>query len=700
MDTQFSPALSAQETDAAPSISENHLERYQRILRVVLILMLIILGVVTFFILTQSDRTARQVGATGQSLLHSQRVAKSVTQAFAGVPTAFDELAESSELLVKNLDALKMGNDTLNVEPVPTDMQAELSAILPSVDKTRKSVKVILEQKNFLTGLGGSLRAINRRSSDLLEIAESISSLKLQQNAPAQEISTAGELVMLTQRIGKSATEFLTAEGLNTEAVFLLGKDLNTFKELGAGLKDGNAELKLKATKDKETAERLDSLLKLYDETRTQAAGILGNLQGMVAARDAQNSILAEAEPQRRQIEALQLKLSKQAEIDVLTIAALGFVALLAILATAGLVYLQVLDVRRRQAKAELETHQAQTQELEAKRVNDANQAAILRLMNEMQNVADGDLTQAATVTEDITGAIADSVNYTVEELRALVGNVQKTSSLVSSTTTEVEASSKQLLTAANQQLIDIHQAGQAVMAMADRISKTSDLADESAAVAKQFLTAANSGLSAVQSTMGGMNTIRNQIQETAKRMKRLGESSQEIGEITDLISDITEQTNVLALNAAIQAASAGEAGRGFTVVAEEVQRLAERSGDATRQITNLVKAIQADTQEVVASMELSTNGVVAGAQLSENAGAALSEIDRISQQLTGMIERISASTASEAVEANTVASTIQNIFAGTERTSDGTKANAQMVRELSAMADDLKKSVSRFKLA
>ncbi len=700
MDTQFSPALSAQETDAAPSISENHLERYQRILRVVLILMLIILGVVTFFILTQSDRTARQVGATGQSLLHSQRVAKSVTQAFAGVPTAFDELAESSELLVKNLDALKMGNDTLNVEPVPTDMQAELSAILPSVDKTRKSVKVILEQKNFLTGLGGSLRAINRRSSDLLEIAESISSLKLQQNAPAQEISTAGELVMLTQRIGKSATEFLTAEGLNTEAVFLLGKDLNTFKELGAGLKDGNAELKLKATKDKETAERLDSLLKLYDETRTQAAGILGNLQGMVAARDAQNSILAEAEPQRRQIEALQLKLSKQAEIDVLTIAALGFVALLAILATAGLVYLQVLDVRRRQAKAELETHQAQTQELEAKRVNDANQAAILRLMNEMQNVADGDLTQAATVTEDITGAIADSVNYTVEELRALVGNVQKTSSLVSSTTTEVEASSKQLLTAANQQLIDIHQAGQAVMAMADRISKTSDLADESAAVAKQFLTAANSGLSAVQSTMGGMNTIRNQIQETAKRMKRLGESSQEIGEITDLISDITEQTNVLALNAAIQAASGGEAGRGFTVVAEEVQRLAERSGDATRQITNLVKAIQADTQEVVASMELSTNGVVAGAQLSENAGAALSEIDRISQQLTGMIERISASTASEAVEANTVASTIQNIFAGTERTSDGTKANAQMVRELSAMADDLKKSVSRFKLA
>jgi twitching motility protein PilJ len=700
MDTILDPVTTTQEPAVPMFMDEGRLARYQRLLRIVLIATLVILGVVTFFILTQSDRTARQVSATSQSLLHSQRLAKSVTQTLAGVPTSFAELTESSEALAKNLDALKVGSDALNVEAIPSDMQADLLAILPSVDKTNKSVKAILSQKAFLMGLGGSLRAINRRSSDLLEIAESISSLKLQQNAPAQEISTAGELVMLTQRIGKSANEFLTAEGLNTEAVFLLGKDLNTFKELGAGLKDGNAELKLKPTKDKETIERINALLKLYDETRTQAAEILGNLQGMVSARDAQNTILTESEPQRRQLEALQSKLSKQSEIDGLTITSLALVALLAILATAGLVYLQVLEVRRRQAKAEQETMLAQSQELEAKRVNDANQAAILRLMNEMQNVADGDLTQEATVTEDITGAIADSVNYTVEELRALVGNVQKTSALVSTTTNEVENSSRQLLSAANQQLVDIHQAGQAVLAMADRITKASGLADESAAVAKQFLTAANSGLSAVQSTMGGMNTIRNQIQETAKRMKRLGESSQEIGEITDLISDITEQTNVLALNAAIQAASAGEAGRGFTVVAEEVQRLAERSGDATRQITNLVKAIQADAQEVVASMELSTNGVVAGAQLTENAGAALSEIDRISQKLTAMIEQISAATASEAQEANAVASTIQGIFAGTERTSDGTKANAQMVRELSTMADELKKSVSRFKLA
>jgi twitching motility protein PilJ len=700
MDTKMLPFTDNSDELSLPILGSKKLVRHQKTLAVLLAVMLFILGAVVVWVLLQSDRASKQLNSVSQAVLQSQRLSKSATQVFGGTPASFLELSESNGLLAKHLSALQDGSDSMDVDAVDTDLQTDLKAIKPSVDKVAKNVKVIIDQKAYLSSLGGSLRGINRRSSDLLEVAESISSLKLQKNAPAQEVSTAGELVMLTQRIGKSANEFLTAEGLNTEAVFLLGKDLNTFKELATGLKDGNPELKLKPPKDQETTERLEALLKLYDETRTQAAGVLGNLQGMVAARDAQTGIVTDSETLKRQLEAMQIKLSKQSGFEPWLIAMLIAVALLAIAAAAGLIYVQVQDGKKRQTQAELRALAAQTQETEAKRVNDANQAAILRLMNEMQNVADGDLTQEATVSEDITGAIADSVNYTVEELRSLVGNVQKTSTMVSTTTSQVEASSSQLLAASTKQLVDIRQAGQTMLAMAERITQASHLADESATVAKQFLTAANSGLSAVQSTMGGMNTIRNQIQETAKRMKRLGESSQEIGEITDLITDITEQTNVLALNAAIQAASAGEAGRGFTVVAEEVQRLAERSGDATRQISNLVKAIQADTQEVVASMELSTNGVVAGAQLSENAGAALSEIDRISRQLTSLIERISAATTNEAREANSVASIIQEISNVTEQTSEGTKTNANMVRELSSMADALKKSVSRFKLA
>ncbi len=352
------------------------------------------------------------------------------------------------------------------------------------------------------------------------------------------------------------------------------------------------------------------------------------------------------------------------------------------------------------QALAQTRMDDAARLQQDAKRVNDANQAAILRLMNELQTVAEGDLTQQATVTEDITGAIADSVNYTVEELRNLVSSVQATASKVAQTTSEVDATSTELLAASNEQMQEIQATGKSVLEMAARINTVSSQAQESAVVARQSLVAAESGLVAVQNAIGGMNAIRDQIQETSKRIKRLGESSQEIGEITELISDITEQTNVLALNAAIQAASAGEAGRGFSVVAEEVQRLAERSADATRQITALVRAIQTDTQDAVAAMERSTQGVVEGAKLSDNAGARLGEIDQVSRRLSELIQQISDEALREATLANAVADSIQNIFAVTEQTSDGTRTTAGQVRELSRMAEELRQSVARFKIA
>jgi twitching motility protein PilJ len=440
-------------------------------------------------------------------------------------------------------------------------------------------------------------------------------------------------------------------------------------------------------------------LIKLFEETRTQAGAILGNLQGLVSAREAQVSIAADSEPLRRGLEELQSKLSSHTGLGIAALLTLVSATLLALLGAGGLSYVQLLDSRKRQVAAEAQRLAAERQEQEAKRVNDANQAAILRLMNELQVVAEGDLTQEATVTEDITGAIADSVNYTVEELRSLVGNVQNTAARVAQTTADVDATSTELLAASNEQLHEIKETGRSVVDMASRINEVSVQAQESAAVAKQSLRAAEVGLEAVQNAIGGMNSIRDQIQETSKRIKRLGESSQEIGEITELISDITEQTNVLALNAAIQAASAGEAGRGFSVVAEEVQRLAERSADATRQIAALVKAIQTDTQDAVGAMERSTQGVVEGAKLSDNAGTALTEIDQVSRRLSELIEQISSATSREASLANVVADNIQHIFAVTEQTGEGTRSTATQVRELSKMAEELRQSVARFKI-
>lgn len=673
--------------------------RQQRIFAIALAVVVLLLLLVAGSAILRADRLAQQVASTGQSLMQSQRLAKSVSQALVGNAAAFVEVRDSSDDLARRVQGLANGDDALNLERVGGQYDADLAKITPLVERADKSAKAVLAQQQILTQVGAALRDINRQSSDLLEMAETVASIKMQQNATIPEIAAAGQLVMLTQRIGKSANEFLTVEGVSPDAVFLLGKDLNTFQEVSRGLLDGNAQQRLPGTRDAQARQQLEAILKTYEQTRTQAGAILGNLQGLVTAREGQSTILADSEPLRLALGELQVKLSERTGLGVGTIATLFILSLAALALAGGIGFVQVREGRERALVAEQERVEAERLSEEASRVNSANQAAILRLMNELQTVAEGDLTQEATVTEDITGAIADSVNYTVEELRLLVGNVQNTATRVAHTTSQVENTSTELLAASTEQLREIRETGQSVLTMAERINGVSSQAQESATVARQSLKAASSGLQAVQNAIGGMNAIRDQIQETSKRIKRLGESSQEIGEITELISDITEQTNVLALNAAIQAASAGEAGRGFSVVAEEVQRLAERSADATRQISALVKAIQTDTQDAVGAMERSTQGVVEGAKLSDNAGTALSEIDRVSRRLADLIEQISQSASREADSANVVAANIQHIFAVTEQTGEGTRTTAQQVRELSHMAEELRQSVARFKI-
>lgn len=342
---------------------------------------------------------------------------------------------------------------------------------------------------------------------------------------------------------------------------------------------------------------------------------------------------------------------------------------------------------------------ESRRREHESDRINRQNQQAILRLMNELSELADGDLTARATVSEDITGAIADSINLTADELHKLVSRVLSATEQVSKATSDAGAITKGLLQAAQKQAAEIRDAGGAVELMSKSIQEVDGSAARSADVAQRTRQVTEQGAQAVRKAVAGMNSIREQIQETSKRIKRLGESSQEIGEIVDLISDITEQTNVLALNAAIQAASAGEAGRGFAIVAEEVQRLAERSAEATKQIGMLVKTIQGDTQDAVSAMEKSTQGVVQGAQLADDAGQSLQQIEQATRELTDLVNSISVSTQVQTDMAREVAAGMADILKITEQTSKGTMLTNASVSQLGKLAQELSGSVSGFKL-
>ncbi len=330
---------------------------------------------------------------------------------------------------------------------------------------------------------------------------------------------------------------------------------------------------------------------------------------------------------------------------------------------------------------------------------NERNQQAILRLLDEMGSLADGDLTVEATVTEDITGTIADSFNFAIEELRKLVATVNDTALMVDTATKQTENTAAHLAKAADHQAKEINAATESIVSMAASIEEVSGNAERSSDVARHSVEVAHKGGEAVRRTIDGMNTIRETIQETSKRIKRLGESSQEIGNIIELINDIAEQTNILALNASIQASMAGEAGRGFAVVADEVQRLAERSTNATKQIEVLVRTIQADTNEAVVSMERSTTDVVGGALLAENAGAALDEIEQVSNQIASLVQNISSSARQQAGSAADVTRRTTRLREIGDQTGKATTATAASISKLSELATQLRKTVEGFAL-
>lgn len=568
----------------------------------------------------------------------------------------------------------------LAYDPSPSVMQLPAPAIDP-LALARLEGREALLRRIFVVLVG------------LMLIAGSWASFR--SGAAAGNLAAADRLAMLSQRIGKAVQR--AAAGQN-EALAELRAARSRFSAITEALVQGGEVDDLRTTATSGAAlEPLGVLRDAWTQADTRVVGLVSHWAptggGTVAAAapidvDAMTRTVVDGDAPALLVAAEALSTSYREE----AVGARRWLLVVALMLVGAAVTVLLL-VRNGRERELLRIAEGDAR-------SSHQEAAILRLMNELAALAEGDLTQRATVSDDITGAIADSVNFTIEELSQLVARINVAAEQMASASTEANRISGDLLVASDSQSEQIQGASDSIVQMTRSIEAVSSGATRSADVARQSLMAAEQGALAVHNSIAGMNEIRGQIQDTAKRIKRLGESSQQIGEIVALISDITERTQVLALNAAIQAAAAGEAGRGFTVVAEEVQRLAERSAGATGQIATIVRTIQTDTQDAVAAMERSTQQVVEGARLSDAAGKALAEIGDVSRRLAEQIEAISMASLDQVRTANQVTASIENILAINRQTSDGTRLTVGSVGELAALADLLKESVSNFKLA
>jgi len=610
----------------------------------------------------EENFSVRYVGQSSQLLMLSQRIAKEAQQALYGNSVAFDALAESKARMLDIMTRLDQGDGSL---PATTgSARTALNDYMKLANKTLVDVKVVEAGRAGLVTLGVTLATIETVGVELRVLTQ-----KMMDASEGAQKERATRFALAVERIGKDAGRLLAVE-VSAEQGGRLGEDTLAAEEILTSMSgtDGNVE----------------RARNLFGSYRSSVEILVAQILNLVAAKTAAKAIVSDSDLLLSKSQLLVDAYQSTLTARTANASILGF-GILLVLALMLLVKTNLDDTRRRGE--------------EAARMNSQNQNAILRLMNELGDLADGDLTVRATVTEDVTGAIADSLNYTTEEFRKLVARITAAVEQMGGATKDAEAISKGLLEAAQKQAAEIQGAGEAVQLMTRSIKEVDSSAAQSADVARRTLVATEQGAQAVRNTISGMDVLREQIQDTAKRIKRLGESSQEIGEIVDLISDITEQTNVLALNAAIQAASAGEAGRGFSVVAEEVQRLAERSAEATKQIGALVKTIQGDTHDAVAAMEKSTLGVVEGAKLSDMAGQSLREIEQVSNELAALINSISTSTQVQSDMASEVASVMQDILQITVQTTEGTRLTANSIAQLTTLTADLRGSVAGFKL-
>ena len=657
----------------------------------VVAIMVVVLFVLTagfagnYYLISQdSQQTSGYLGYANNLKVLSQEIAKHAVSASQGNVANYPALTESKNQFDTELGFLRNGSPVTNLPASSARSQVQLREITDVWGKVKTNVNVILENQESVMYLRDISVDLSITMSAIQAENNKVVAAMLRLSAPANQIALAQRQSLIIERMSHSIDKVLevyNAESLSNN----FSRDSQTFRRVLNGLTNGDKDLLLIRASNPQIRSSLTKIEELFRSVSASVNEILIRSMDVVKIKTAADAIYADSSDLLlASDELIESYESGSGQGFASPMFGLGFVgsSLFLFLLISALLY-----------------RQTNKNTGETARTNEQNQAAILQLLDELADLADGDLRVQATVTESFTGAIADSINFSIGQMRALVSKINETSVQVSTVADQTQKSVQELTRASQRQSNEITVVSESVNEMAESIDLVSYNAAESSSVAERSVDIANKGASMVQNTIDGMDNIRGQIQETAKRIKRLGESSQEIGDIVALINDIADQTNILSLNAAIQASMAGDAGKGFAVVADEVQRLAERSGAAAKQISALVKTIQSDTNEAVSSMEQTTAEVVQGTRLAQDAGVALGEIEGVSKSLAEVIENISDAARQQAASAGKISNTMKSIQKISSQTTDGAKSTATAVGGLAEMTNELRASVTSFKL-
>jgi len=613
----------------------------------------------------------------------SQRLANQGTEAVRGNTEAFAAFKATRAQIDGDIQQLNANyGSTVGVS-------GPIAKVTETWTPMSASAQRLADSETAVTAFAGQaqrfVQGVPQLQAQLDELVRAMSS----SGSPSSQVYMALRQVVVAGDMARRVTEVQAGGAGAAIAGQGLRRNAEDFQQVMTGLREGDPTRELQALTNGNALAALTRADEEWTRLRAELEAILGSSEQLFQAQAAAAALVAGSDQLLSDSESLFNAFTSTGSIGDGRILGSTWISIFAgIIALGAIVGLLVALNRAQRERYET------TMEL-----NNRNQEAIMRLLDEMGSLAEGDLTVKATVTEDMTGAIADSINFAIEQLRSLVQTINDTSVQVASSAQETQATAMHLAEAAEHQATEINSASERINEIAVSIDQVSKNSAESADVAQRSVQIATKGAGVVRETIAGMDSIRDQIQETSKRIKRLGESSQEIGSIVELINDISEQTNILALNAAIQAASAGEAGRGFAVVADEVQRLAERATNATRRIETLVQTIQSDTNEAVTSMEQTTSEVVAGARLAEDAGTALGEIESVSTSLSDLIQGISSAARQQSSAATNITQAMHTIQSITRQTSQGANQTAESIGNLAQLAADLRRSVADFKL-